>query len=57
MLTCRCGKKARLDDVDGTKPGKRVLYYICDCNTGYKYNEKTKELRMQADEDDLPLPF
>ena len=57
MLTCRCGKKARLDDVDGTKPGTRVLYYICDCNTGYKYNEKTKELRMQADEDDLPLPF
>ena len=54
MLTCRCGKKARLDDVDGTKPGKRVLYYVCDCNTGYKYCERTKVLLMQDDES---LPF
>ena len=56
MLTCRCGKKARLDDVDGIKQGKRVLYYMCDnCNTGYKYYEKTKVLLTQGDEDDLPF--
>lgn len=46
MLQCRCGEKARLDDVDGVKEGKRVLYYECDrCGYGYRINEKTGELK------------
>lgn len=45
MLKCRCGKLARLDDVDGSKPGKRVLYYECDCGYGFRLYEKTGELK------------
>ena len=56
MLTCRCGKKARLDDIDGSKPGKRVLYYECECGYGYRFIEKTGELK-ELPPDDLSLSF
>ena len=55
-LVCRCGKKARLDDVDGSKPGKRVLYYECDnCSYGYRFHEKTGELIELAPDEHLPF--
>ena len=44
MLTCKCGKKARLDDVDGVKPGTRIIYYECECGCGYTFDENTGEI-------------
>ena len=55
MLTCRCGKKARLDDVDGYKVGKRTLYYECDCGYGYRFCEKTGELKELAPDESIPF--
>ena len=58
MLKCRCGRRARLDDVDGYKPGKRHIWYICDsCGFNYTYDEKTKVLKQFAPGEDDPLPF
>ncbi|MBO5207460.1 MAG: hypothetical protein J6C09_07770 [Clostridia bacterium] len=46
MLQCRCGKRARLDDVDGTKVGKRQMWYVCDhCGYNYTFTEKSGELK------------
>ena len=39
---CKCGEKARLDDVVGNKKGKRELYYVCDrCKWSYNLDEKS----------------
>ena len=46
MLRCRCGERARLDDVDGTKVGKRTIWYICEkCGYNYILTENTGELK------------
>lgn len=50
MLKCRCGRRARLDDIDGSKEGKRTLYYECECGFGYRFFEKTGELKELSPE-------
>ena len=55
-LVCRCGKKARLDDVCGKKLGNRDLYYKCDnCSYGYRFHEDTGDL-LEFAPDEYP-PF
>ena len=56
MLVCRCGNKARLDDIDGSKIGKRILYYECECGYGYRFHEKTGEIK-ELPPDDFDIPF
>ena len=58
MLKCRCGQRARLDVIDGTKAGKRIFYYACDsCGYKYTYDERNKVIVDYPPDGDDTLPF